>query len=917
MRAFNLIDALCKSGQLQPRVRVAVVGGGIAGLTAAAAAVVRGADVTVIETDEDFFPIQRNAAKRYLHPHIYDWPLQEVEPGRENIADFPFLDWEAHDAEVVFTNLREKWDLLFKEHEKLHKPNTRMGTRVTGIAPPPLGKPGPVELTLEDVRDETNPPKSNTLEAEIVILALGFGREVGASDLQRYWEQAPFDAVPEEKKLRWLVSGYGDGGLTDLMRLCIKGFRHDVFIKKYEGDPTLAARLRKLLAENKTQSVRKVFEELLGNESLISDSELRSNTEVVFNAPAGYLEHEGSSILNKFVVFQLEKLGKFKRQDGSLKLPIPTPNPKDRKYTVEFINEKKEVIETETFDRLIVRHGPARPISETSFPEIWAATEDLRKRWATQSQSNDRTRAQIWDPADYELSSAPNPIMLEDQPQAGFDLQCVIVESTNLRVPSSLTNLVSTAVKFNKDDIGRAMKPSRIGGNINAGFETIRINEALSSQKEYNHAVNLLCKADVAIIDVTHYEPGIMMLLGIRSAVTRGITIVTTNLKLDSTEWSRLPFNLKELFPLSLFSVIKDINSPEHPIQVMGRTIARALDRYNSLSFYQDVPAYEAVRRFDPAPKDEAQHILWLCSFHPSYDAYAEIIQNSYASVYGTERNELKQRKYLLARITEIVSPQLVTQRLYSAIRRSTLCLVDWTMWSPNVFFEFGVRLAVSNFGPICLLATDAAEIVVDKKTDETTKGDKITNELLRQREKLRKLFRPLEYSLAPNAQELFNEIRVRHMAMQDYKAPRRKIPPTFGAFPFDHTHRFVGRLLPLQNEPGAWSAHNFLRDAADSLLGASGTMDPASLPVLYANVNTDLEKQARSAAKEALIAAWYYLGNRYREEWQQPGAVQKDYKALSIRLANLLEQDGDVRDQDLYESVQKDVDRLTGLSEE
>jgi len=93
--------------------------------------------------------------------------------------------------------------------------------------------------------------------------------------------------------------------------------------------------------------------------------------------------------------------------------------------------------------------------------------------------------------------------------------------------------------------------------------------------------------------------------------------------------------------------------------------------------------------------------------------------------------------------------------------------------------------------------------------------------------------------------------------------------------------------------------------------------MDPASLPVLYANVNTDLEKQARSAAKEALIAAWYYLGNRYREEWQQPGAVQKDYKALSIRLANLLEQDGDVRDQDLYESVQKDVDRLTGLSEE
>ena len=917
MRAFNLVDALCKTGQLRPGASVAVVGGGIAGLTAAAAAAVRGAKVTIIESDHDFFPIQRHAGTRYLHPHIYDWPLYEKATGRENTADFPFLDWEANDAEAVFEKLKGKWDRLFKDAPStLRKPKTLMKTRVTALVP--RTDSGVVELTLETAeKDENDTPQSQTLEAEIVILAVGFGREFGTADLQRYWEQAPFDAVPVTK-LRWLVSGYGDGGLTDLMRLCIDNFRHDEFVKKYEADPTLGATLRKLLEGNKKQSVREVFEELL--DQLDPDSsnlKLRTNTEVVLNAPPNYLESEGSSILNKFVVFQLEKLGKFTIQDGWVKRPIPTPDPKDRKYTVEFVDKDDEVIKTEVFDRLIIRHGPERPISETNFPEIWKATEDLQKRWAAQSQSNDRTRVQMWDPADYKVSTAPNPIMLvEEQVEEQVDLHCIVVESTSLREQGALPGLVRTAVNSHKKDIGLAMKPPRSEGNIKPRFDTIKINEALNGQKEYNRAVNLVCKADVAVIDVTRYEPGVMVLLGIRSAVKRGVTIVTTNRKLDSTEWSNLPFNLKELYPLSLLSEISNINSPEHPIQVVGRTIARSLAHYNSLPFYQDVPAYEAVRRFDPALKDEAQHILWLCSFNPSYASYATYIQSGYLEAYGNERNERNEYKYLLERIIEIVSPQVVTQKLYSAIRRTPLCLVDWTFWSPNVFFELGVRLAVSNFGPICLLATDAPEFAVLKESNGTGKPIEITEELREQRAKLKKLFQPLEYDLETDKQELFQEIRYRHEAMQDYEAPGRgqsRIPPTFGAFPFDHTYKFVGGLLPLQNEPGAWNAHSFLSATADSLIGVSSTTDLV-VPVLYANVNKELDQQARVAAKEALIAAWYYLGNRYRDEWKQSKALQEEYRDLSIRLSDLLRASNDPKDQALNKSVKQEIRSLNKL---
>src|SRR6516164_7067657 len=46
--------------------------------------------------------------------------------------------------------------------------------------------------------------------------------------------------------------------------------------------------------------------------------------------------------------------------------------------------------------------------------------------------------------------------------------------------------------------------------------------------------------------------------------------------------------------------------------------------------------------------------------------------------------------------IIDQVSPRLVGQRLYEAIRRSDMCIADWTLWRANVLYECGVRLAVT-----------------------------------------------------------------------------------------------------------------------------------------------------------------------------------------------------------------------------
>jgi FAD dependent oxidoreductase len=911
MRAFNLVDALCKTGQLSNRVSVAVVGGGIAGLTAAAAAAVRGAEVTIIERDEDFFPIQRHAGKRYLHPHIYDWPLYELKEGQEDVANFPFLGWKADEAEVVFRELKKGWKDFCSNFKEMGRPKKLMGARFIGLSH--KSERDCLELTVR----EKDRPGPTLITAQIVILALGFGREIERADIQKYWDEAPFDSVPRTT-LKWLVSGYGDGGLTDLMRLCIKDFRHDEFVKKFAGDSGLIRKLKGLLSDHKSKNVRSTFEELyeqLDNTSLIASSNLRSNTDVTFNAPDDYLESDGSSILNRFIVFQLEKLDKFKRQGGWVKSPIPSLTAKDKseeyEYKIEFTDkDKKTVINTLTFDRLILRHGPESPFGEKEFSEIWEASGELREKWKRQSQSNDRTRIQIWDPADYDLKKAPNPIMIEDVPDGGVDLRCLILESTNRREQGRLAELIKAALISIRKEIKPIFERKQSDPDINLEFEVVRINEALSSQKEYNRTVRMLCQADVAVIDVTKYESGVMLFLGLRSAARRGVTLVTTNQKLVSSEWSKLPFNLKELYPLSVWPRTSDINSPEHPIRIIGTTAARALRQYHSLSFYQDLPAYEAVRRFETTPGTGAQTILWLCPFDAGYKPCEAYIQNGFIAEYGDEATEDNKKKYRLERITEIVSPQLVTQRLYSAIRRTGLCLVDWSLWSPNVFFEFGVRVAVNSMGPVCLLAKGLKDFTeAQDKKNRANNDSAPTEEVFAQREALKKLFHPIEYGQEGEEQKLFQEIRERHLEMQDYETPGRApspVPPAFGAFAYNHTYKLLGRYLPLRNEPGASPAHEFLKYAADALVGVDLTKDQ-SLPVLYASANKDLDRQARDAAKELLIAAWYYLSKRYPlDELKQQPALLEHYTALSLRLDDLLEWSDSEKDGKLRRRVER-----------
>src|SRR5947207_2129253 len=74
VRAINLIDAINYYHRPLKGLKIAIVGAGAGGITAAARACEHGADVTLFEENSEVLSIQSNSRHRWLHPTIYDWP---------------------------------------------------------------------------------------------------------------------------------------------------------------------------------------------------------------------------------------------------------------------------------------------------------------------------------------------------------------------------------------------------------------------------------------------------------------------------------------------------------------------------------------------------------------------------------------------------------------------------------------------------------------------------------------------------------------------------------------------------------------------------------------------------------------------------------------------------------------------------
>jgi hypothetical protein len=384
--------------------------------------------------------------------------------------------------------------------------------------------------------------------------------------------------------------------------------------------------------------------------------------------------------------------------------------------------------------------------------------------------------------------------------------------------------VLRTAVEEALDIVG-ADDGEKIGLTFEYATHTV------SSREAYFNMVRRLCRTDVCIFDLTEYEPAVMLLLGIRSVVRRGITIGSV-----MKDIVRAPYDIKELNLLSHAEAESQGVKLRDAIAERMRT-GRSTQ---SLQHYLDLPTFEAVRNLPPGRRREilpSERVLLLSSYSADADTSLRYIQDRLEL-------ELKKRKVKQPRIERVLdlnvkSPWLVSQNMYEAIRCSKLCIVDWTgfpLWPENVFFELGVRIAVRKGVTFCILHESAADC-----------------ELSEQMKNLIALFNPIRYRCDDKKGEAFRD-------MMNAWDQRTADEAGLEDGPCGNTYREITAAIDPRQGLLARSVQLELLQAAESL---SADDTEALSAVLYPE-NLELRSAAAAAVKDRLWAAWYYLMERY-----------------------------------------------------
>jgi hypothetical protein len=154
-------------------------------------------------------PVQFKSILRYIHPYAHLWPDPAA---ARNKTDLPLLNWEADTAD----NVRK---VILKEYESIEPlVITRKGYTVSGIST----EGGHPVITYRSPRFER---EKEAIHA--VIAAVGFGREKGRS----YWEPDGLEYLRYAPGRRVVViSGCGDGGIVDVLRLRLDDFTHEAAV---------------------------------------------------------------------------------------------------------------------------------------------------------------------------------------------------------------------------------------------------------------------------------------------------------------------------------------------------------------------------------------------------------------------------------------------------------------------------------------------------------------------------------------------------------------------------------------------------------------------------------------------------------------------------------------------------------------
>lgn len=366
-RALNLIYSLQEENKIPGKSQIAIIGGGISGITAAAAALSLGHNVYLFEKNPFLCHLQRGCETRWLHPHIYDWPVSGSELP---YARLPLLSWKAGTAANVVDQILTSFERLVKdkENKSFHRfMNASLTIR---------------KQSIKWLNSSNINRASGEKRFDVILFAVGYGieRMVEDSLTFSYWRN---DSVNQpvlvkhnsKGKFKFLVSGAGDGGLIDVLRAKIENFNQGKIIYEIfefdNGDPKIQSKnvrlknaLQKIAAEwNKNKNERGMplgwlherYDSLYekGLLKLVDErlsKRIRPDTEVTLNAELDDVTYlfnlDTASLLNTFLVHRLwTKDPSFEFIGGKCQLIDKSP-------LKVLINGEERL-----FDHYIFRHG--------------------------------------------------------------------------------------------------------------------------------------------------------------------------------------------------------------------------------------------------------------------------------------------------------------------------------------------------------------------------------------------------------------------------------------------------------------------------------------------------------------------------------------------------------------------------------
>jgi hypothetical protein len=340
VRGLNLAWALVESGRAG--ARVAVVGGGFAGLSVAAGLGRKGVSVTIFERNPQLLHTQRNNRVRTIHPHIHEWPR----PGAlEPRAGLPLLDWTAGISADMAGEVLRQFDAEVSRSQII----VRTGSREPVLA---------------------------GFDAVILALGVGVEKSFGKLPLRSYWSDDTIAQIRPGLR-HHLVTGIGEGGVIDALYLRLRDFSHgEIAARLGEIEGMAAVESALLEIEHHIEKL----DDLEANRVLwdsyshlavparvdeLLRQRARLDTRVTLNGPEPHPLAARADILNRFLISRLVTLSELDYLTGKI-----SDISEDFEVTLDNGERKK-------FDEVEIRHGTV-PALKAGFPEVWERYHPVR-----------------------------------------------------------------------------------------------------------------------------------------------------------------------------------------------------------------------------------------------------------------------------------------------------------------------------------------------------------------------------------------------------------------------------------------------------------------------------------------------------------------------------------------------------------